>query len=114
VAAGVEVVVDPGQRSVTDVVLHRGQLPVGAAAAGGDVETDVGELRQPEQLGQVEVRLVLPAARPDELELLGEPQQPGAGGQRDAVRNPVDQLQVRMSRPLLETEEADDAVDVDG
>jgi hypothetical protein len=29
------------------------------------------------------------------------------------VRNPVDQLQLRMRRPLLEPEEADDAVDVD-
>jgi hypothetical protein len=30
------------------------------------------------------------------------------------MRHPVDQLQLRMSRPLLEPEEADDAVDVDG
>jgi hypothetical protein len=30
------------------------------------------------------------------------------------VRDPVDKLQLRMRRPLLESEEADDAVDVDG
>jgi hypothetical protein len=30
------------------------------------------------------------------------------------VRYPVDELQLRVSRSLLETEEADDAVDVDG
>jgi hypothetical protein len=30
------------------------------------------------------------------------------------VRHPVDQLEVRVARPLLEAEEADDAVDVDG
>jgi hypothetical protein len=30
------------------------------------------------------------------------------------VGYPVDQLQLRMSRPLLEAEEGDDAVDVDG
>jgi hypothetical protein len=29
------------------------------------------------------------------------------------VRNPVDQLKVRMGRALLEAEEADDAVDID-
>jgi hypothetical protein len=29
------------------------------------------------------------------------------------VRHPVDQLKVRVWRPLLEAEEADDAVDVD-
>ena len=85
-----------------------------AAAAGGDVEGDVGQLRQPQDLRQVEVRFVLPAARPDQLEVLGEPQQPVADRQRDAVRHPVDQLQLRMSRPLLEPEERDDAVDVDG
>jgi hypothetical protein len=30
------------------------------------------------------------------------------------VGDSVDQLQVRVRRPLLEAEEADDAVDVDG
>jgi hypothetical protein len=30
------------------------------------------------------------------------------------VRHPIDQLQQRASRLLLEPEEADDAVDVDG
>jgi hypothetical protein len=30
------------------------------------------------------------------------------------VRHPVDQLQMRVRRPLLEAEDADDAVDVDG
>jgi hypothetical protein len=30
------------------------------------------------------------------------------------MRHPVDQLQPSMSRLLLESEEADDAVDVDG
>jgi len=30
------------------------------------------------------------------------------------VRHPIDELQVRVRRPLLEAEEADDAVDVDG
>jgi hypothetical protein len=29
------------------------------------------------------------------------------------VRHPVDELEVRVGRPLLEAEEADDAVDVD-
>jgi hypothetical protein len=46
--------------------------------------------------------------------MLGEPQQAVADRQRDAVRYPVDQLQLRAGRPLLEPEEADDAVDVDG
>jgi hypothetical protein len=87
---------------------------VRAAAARPDVEGDVGQLLEPEDLRQVEVRFVLPAARPDQLEVLGEPQQPVADRQRDAVRNPVDQLQQRVRRPLLEPEERDDAVDVDG
>jgi hypothetical protein len=73
----------------------------------------VGELRQTEQLGEVEVRLVLPAAGPDQLEALGEPQQPVAGDEGDAVRDPVDELEVRAGRALFEAEEADDAVDVD-
>jgi hypothetical protein len=30
------------------------------------------------------------------------------------VRDPVDQLQLRMSRPFLEAEKRDDAVDIDG
>jgi hypothetical protein len=30
------------------------------------------------------------------------------------VRHAVDQLQLRVRRPLVEAEEADDAVDVDG
>ncbi|HEU5063886.1 MAG TPA: hypothetical protein VFT79_12165 [Solirubrobacterales bacterium] len=85
-----------------------------AAAAGGDVEGDVGQLGQPQQLRQVEVRFVLPAAGPDQLEVLREPQQPVADRQRDAVGDPVDQLYPRKLRSLLEPEEADDAVDVDG
>jgi hypothetical protein len=87
---------------------------VRGAVASGDVEGDVGQLRQAQQLRQVEVRFVLPAARPDQLEALAQPQQPLADRQADAVRDPVDQLQLRMSRPLLEAEKADDAVDVDG
>jgi len=114
VTAGVEVVVDPGDRPLAGEFLDRRQLPVGAAAAGGDVEGKVGHFRQPEDLRQVEVGFVLPAAGPDQLEVLGEPQQPVAYRQRDAVRNPVDQLQLRMRRPLLEPEQRDDAVDVDG
>ena len=58
--------------------------------------------------------LVLPAARPDQLEPLREPQQPTAGDQRNTVRHPIDQLEVRVRGPLLETEEADHTVDVDG
>jgi hypothetical protein len=46
--------------------------------------------------------------------MLGEPQQPVADRQRDAVRHPIYELQLRMSRPLLEPEERDDAVDVNG
>jgi hypothetical protein len=65
-------------------------------------------------LGQVEVRFVLPAARPDQLEGLAQTQQPLPDDERDAVRDPVDQLQLRMRRPLLEPEQRDDAVDVDG
>ncbi|HEU5106713.1 MAG TPA: hypothetical protein VFU11_12850 [Solirubrobacterales bacterium] len=30
------------------------------------------------------------------------------------MRHPVDELQLRVRRPLLEAEEADDAVDIDG
>jgi len=30
------------------------------------------------------------------------------------VRHPVDELQLRVRRPLLEAEQRDDAVDVDG
>jgi hypothetical protein len=30
------------------------------------------------------------------------------------VRHPVDELELRVRRPLLEPEERDDAVDVDG
>ena len=45
--------------------------------------------------------------------MLGKPQQPVSGDQGDAVRDPIDQLKLRMRRPLLEPEERDNAVDVD-
>jgi len=113
-AGGVEAVVDPGQRALPGVGVDRGQLPVGAAAPGA-VEGDVGQLRQPQQRRQVEVGFLLPAARPDQLEGLGQAPQPVAGGERDAVRDAVDQLigVERPLRPLLEAEQGDDAVDVD-
>jgi hypothetical protein len=114
VAAGVEVVVDPGDGAVPRVRLQGRQLPVRAAAPRHGVEADVGKLGKAQQLGEVEVRLVLPAARPDQLEALREAQQAGAGDQRDAVGDPVDELEVGMGRPLLEAEEADDAIDIDG
>jgi hypothetical protein len=89
---------------------------VGRAEAGGAVEAEVGQLRQPEQRRQVEVRFVLPAARPDQLEARGQPLQALARRQRDEVGEAVDQLEAGDlgSGALLEAEERDDAVDVDG
>jgi hypothetical protein len=114
VAAGVEVVVDPGDGAVARVRPQGRQLPVRAAAARRGIEADVRQLGEAQQLGEVEVRLILPAARPDQLEALGEAQQARPGNQGDAVGDPVDELQVGVGRALLEPEKRDDAVDVDG
>ena len=62
------------------------------------------------------VGAVLPAGRPDQLERVGKAQQLGPGAVGDRVRNAVDQViaEPRLLKRLVEAEEADDAVDVDG
>jgi hypothetical protein len=116
VTALVEAVVDPGQRPAAAVLVQGPQLPVCRAEAGGAAEGQVRELGEPEDVRQVVVGFLLPAGRPDHLEMLCEPKQPLAGAERDAVHHPVDELEARgrAGRRLVEAEEADHPVDVDG
>ena len=115
-AALVERVVDPGERPGARELVERLELPVSCAEPGAAAESQHREVGgQAQQQRQVVVGALLPARGPDQLVVLGQPQQAGAGAVGDAVRDPVDQVEpagdVRQ-RPV-EAEQADHAVDVD-
>ena len=114
VAALVEAVVDPGKRPAPAVLVERAELPVGGAEPGGAVEADVGKLGEAEDVGEVVVRFFLPAGGPDEVVEPGQPLQPLAGGDRDAVDHPVDELEPGLlaARRLIESEQRDHPVDI--
>ena len=94
VTALVEVVVDPGHRPALRSRPSSGpsfQWAEPKRAAPSKVRW--GSSGRPSMLRQVVVRFVLPAGGPDQLVVLGEPLQPLAGEQRDAVDHAVDQLE---------------------
>src|SRR5205085_208525 len=80
------------------------------------VEAQIWELREAEQRRQRVVGALFPTGRPEELELLGEAPEALPRRQRDAVDHPVDELELGLLavRRLIEAEEADHPVDVDG
>ncbi len=112
----VERVVDPRERPVRPgVALDRRELPVRVPAARIAVEAQHRELaRQSQHRRQVLVRLLLPAGAPDEVEIGAERLQvPGRGG-RNQVGRPVDEHPgTRWTLIGRESEERDDAIDVD-
>ena len=71
---------------------------------------------EPEEQRQVVVGALLPAGRPDELEVLGQAQEARPGVVGDAVRDAVDQVEAAgdLVERSVEAEQADHAVDVDG
>ena len=94
VAGRVEGVVDPGQRPLARVGVDRVELPVRVGAPERAVEAQEGQARgQPEQVGEVLVGLLLPAARPDQLEMLGQLEQVSGGGGRKKVGYAVDRME---------------------
>ena len=116
VTALVEVVVDPGHRPALRVLVERPELPVGEPKRAAPSKVRWGSSGRPRMLRQVVVRFVLPAGRPDQLVVLGEPLQPLAG---DAARcsatiPSTSSNRAVRARRLLEAEQGDDAVDVDG
>jgi hypothetical protein len=64
---------------------------IASSVEGEHRELVVGQVQQQRE---VLVRLLLPAGRPHELKRLGEPAQPGSGAVRDAVRDPVDPVEL--------------------
>ena len=109
VAALIERVVDPGERPVAGVLVDRPHLPVRGPEPRLAAK---GEHRQlgleAEDLRQAVVRPLLPAGRPDELEALRQSQHPRPDLVRDAVGDPVDEVEAAghlVERPV-EAEEA--------
>ena len=98
-AGPVERVVDPRQRAARGVGLDRRELPVGVRAPDGALEVQVREAaRQAEQVGQVLVGALFPAARPDELVSGRELAQQLGRGQRKADDEAVDGAQPCLHR----------------
>jgi hypothetical protein len=71
---------------------------------------------EPEKVGKVVVRPLLPARRPDQLEVVGELQQPRPDAVGDAVGDAVDEVKFagNLVEGAVESEEADHPVDVNG
>jgi len=67
------------------------ELLRGVRVAPSILSADFGRLR--EQVGEVLVGLLLPAARPDEVEQRGEGKQVSGGGGRKEMRHAVDRME---------------------
>jgi hypothetical protein len=113
VAGVVEGVVDPGQRTLTRIRFDCVELPVRVGSADRPLEAQVLQPRQPEQVGEVFVGALFPAAGPHQLEALAQRQQVLGGGGRKEVGHAVDPVEASLRpRVAIEREQRDHAVDV--
>jgi len=117
VARLVEGVVDPRQRPRGGVGADRLELPVRVRRAPGlrrRREAQIGQRAgQSEQVGQVFVGLLLPAAGPHGLITTGQCEKVSGGRGRKEVRDAVDRVEGAVHVGLVEAEERKNAVDVD-
>src|SRR6185312_4393648 len=115
VALLVERVVDPRKRACTGEGFDRVELPVGVAAADGPLEAQEGQAGgQSEQMGEVVLGPLFPAARPDELEIGPQAKQVSGRGGRKEMRNALDRMERALGSGAREVarEQRDDPVDV--
>jgi hypothetical protein len=111
-------IVDPRERPGAGVGVDRVELPMALHAApwtGRALERQVGPgSGETERMGEVLVRLLLPAGAPHRLERVGEQTKVFACGGRKEMSDAVDHLEAPCRRRMLrEAEQRDHAVNVD-
>ena len=117
VAALVEGVVDPGEGAVPRVLAQRAQLPVGGAEAGGAVEGQEGQLGQPEERGEASRWPGPPSRSPRRgrsARRAGCSRSPAASEMQWTMPSISSKRATVAVGRLVEAEEADHPVDVDG
>ena len=113
----VDAVVHPGQSAISRVSVDGVDLPMSGAEAGVAVEGQEGKLSwKLQDPRQPVVGSFLPTGRPDDVVLIREPAQSFVDPVRNAVRHPVDQMELagRLLQRALEAEQADDPVHIQG
>lgn len=114
----IEGVVHPGGWTLTDVGLDRSELPVGAHGAArtlAAIEAQEGQWpRQGQQMGEVIVCPVLPAAGPDQLEMGCQCSQLWRRGGGEEMGRAFDRMEAASGRIVgREAEQREHAVDVE-